>query len=255
MCIIMPKRKRSYSTKSRSSKKVKKFVKRRRIAPKLASRIKRVESLIRKTIESKHMDWTATPVNGEQIYAASPVSKLAFLRISSTGADENERVGDKVTLMSQRFMINLLKGDNDLNAAGTMVVKNDQQIRVLIVENLCYDPATDLAVTDVLERGSWATNQQLLFTSPYKLGARPTKRYRVLYDKVFHLHDMRPFVKIDFLKRYGTKNNPGKVLSYESDTSVFPSNHRLNCFVLSDYVTGTHPPLVTIDVRNKYRDS
>lgn len=251
----MPKRKRSYSTKSSSSKKVKKFVKRRRVAPKLASRIKRVESLIRKTIENKHMDWTATAVNGEQIYAASPVSKLAFLRISSTGPDENERIGDKVTLMSQRFMMNILKGDNHLNTAGTMVVKNDQQIRVLIVENLCYDPATDLAATDVLEYGDWTTNQQLVFTSPYKLGAQPTKRYRVLYDKVFHLHDARPFVKIDYTKKYGTKTNPGKVLSYESDSSVFPTNHRLNCFVISDYVTGAYPPVVTIDVRNRYRDS
>ena len=168
VCIIMPKRKRSYSTKSRSSKKVKKFVKRRRVAPKLASRIKRVESLIRKTIENKHMDFTATAANGEQIYAASPVSKLAFLRISSTGADENERIGDKVTLMSQRFMMNIKKGDNSIHTdpQGNDYLKaNNQQIRVLIVENLCYDPATDLSVNNVLESGNWATDQQLVFTS------------------------------------------------------------------------------------------
>lgn len=254
----MTKRKRSYSTKSRSSKKMKKFTKRRRVSPKLSSRIKRVESLIRKTIENKHMDFTATAANGEQIYAASPVSKLAFLRISSTGADENERIGDKVTLMSQRFMLNIKKGHNSLTThsnSPNWLKNNDQQIRVLIVENLCYDPASDLQTTDVLENGNWATDQQLVFTSPYKLGAHPTKRYRVLYDRVFHLHNSRPFVKIDFMKKYGTKNNPGKVLSYESDTSVFPTNHRLNCFVMSDYVTGSYPPLVTIDVRNRYRDS
>lgn len=253
----MPKRKRSSSVK-KSAKKFRKYVplfKPRRAVPKLASRVKRVEALLRKTMENKHMDYTATATNGEQIYAQSPVSKLAFIRVGPTSADEDGRVGDKITLMSQRFMMNLLKGENSFTTGTNPFVKNnDQQVRVLIVENIGYDSTTDLQLTDVLEHGDWTNDRHTVFTSPYKLGAQPTKRYRVLYDKVFHLHNQRPFVKIDFIKKYGTKTNPGKVLSFEGDTSVFPSNHRLNCFVISDYVTGSYPPLVTIDCRSRYKD-
>jgi len=251
----MPKRKlpASYTPKPGAKR-----LRKARLAAKkksLATRIKRVENLVNKTIENKHVDYQATTVNGDQIYAASPVSKLAFFRMSGTGAGESERVGDKVTLMSQRFMMNLLKGDNHLNSAGTMVVKNDQQVRVLIVENVGYDSSTDLALTDVLEYGSFGTDNNTVFTSPYKIGADSTKRYRVLYDKVFHLHDNRPFVKIDFMKRYGTKTNPGKVLNYELDTADFPNNHRINCFAISDYVSGSYPPTITMLCRNRYKDA
>lgn len=240
----MPKRKRTSSSTKKSVKRFRKAAKRSRRIPSMAARIKRVENLVNKTIENKHVDYQATTVNGDQIYAASPVGKLAFFRQDGTGPGEDERIGDKVTLMSQRFMMNLLKGG-----------MGDKQVRVLIVENIGYDAATDLQLTDVLEYGSWATDSNTVFTSPYKIGADATKRYRVLYDKVFHLHDQRPFVKIDFTKRYGTKTNPGKVLNFELDTADFPNNHRINAFAISDYVTGTHPPTITMLCRNRYKDA
>ena len=187
----------------------------------LASRVKRVENLVNKTIENKHVDYQATAVNGTQIYAGTPVEKLAFLRMDGTGANEDERVGDKITLMSQRFMMSLRKGTGS---------NNDQRVRLMIVENIGYDSATDLTVTDVLEYGAWDTDNITQFTSPYKLGADATKHYRVLYDKVFSLTDTKPYAKIDFTKRYGTKTNPGKVCSFELDTSDFPTNHRICAF-------------------------
>ena len=202
--------------------------------------------MVNKTIENKHVDFLATAPNGTQIYAASPVSKLAFLRMDGTGANEDERVGDKITLMSQRFMFSLLKG------AGST---NDQRVRVLIVENIGYDAATDLQLTDVLEYGSWTTDQLQVFTSPYKLGADATKHYRVLFDKVYSLHAFRPFVTIDYTKRYGTKTNPGKVCTFELDTSDFPTNHRICAFAISDYPTGTAPPVITMDCRSRYKDA
>lgn len=240
----MPKRSRPSGFKPKPGAK---RLRKARIAAKkksLATRIKRVENLVNKTIENKHVDFQATTVNGDQIYAASPVSKLAFFRQTGVGAGEDQRVGDKVTLMSQRFMMNLLKG-------GT----GDKQVRVLIVENVGYDSTTDLQLTDVLEYGLWSSDSNTVFTSPYKIGADSTKRYRVLYDKVFHLHDNRPFVKIDFMKRYGTKTNPGKVLNFEVDTADFPNNHRINAFAISDYATGTHPPTITMLCRNRYKDA
>lgn len=245
----MPKRKASASSSAGPSKRIKYTYKVYKSTgtntkpSKLSARIKRVENIINKTIENKHVDYQATTVNGDQIYAASPVEKLAFFRMSGTGAGESERVGDKVTLMSQRFLMNLKRGGQD------------NQVRVLIVENVGYDNATDLQVTDVLEYGLWSTDNNTVFTSPYKIGADATKRYRVLYDKVFHLHSQRPYVKIDFTKKYGTKTNPGKVCSYELDTSDFPNNHRINCFALSDYPTGVTPPTITMLCRNRYKDA
>jgi len=236
----MPKRKRDGTLRPYLKKK-RKVTRRRK--PSMAARIKRVENMINKTMENKHVDYQATTVNGDQIYAQSPMSKLAFFRMDGVGSGEDARVGDKVTLMSQRFMMNLKKGNNV-----------DQRVRILIVENVGYDSATDLQLTDVLEYGSWDTDNLTVMTSPYKLGADATKHYRVIYDKVHSLHDNRPYVKIDVTKRYGTKTNPGKVCSYELDTADFPSNHRLNVFAISDYVTGVAPPTLTILCRNRYKD-
>lgn len=218
---------------------------RRRTSRSMTTRIKRVESLIRKTIENKYSDHPATTLNGNQIYAASPVTELAFLRMTGTGADNNQRIGDKITLMSQRFMMNLKKGATP---------NLDQRVRILIVENLGYDNATDLDVPDVLEYGDWATANQTILTSPYKLGADATKRYRVMFDKVYSLTNDRPYVKIDVTKRYGTKSNPGKVCSYELPVSDFPNNHRINVFAISDYATGSFPPTITILTRSRYKD-
>ena len=218
----------------------------RRKPSNLADRIKRMENLVGKTIENKVVDYQATAVNGEQIYAASPVTKLAFFRMEGTGPNDDDRIGDKVTLMSQRFMFGLTKGSG---------AQNDQRVRVLIVENIGYDPATDLELTDVLEYGSWATDNVTVFTSPYKLGADATKRYRVLFDQVYSLHETRYYVKIDFTHRYGSKTNPGKVLNYELSTADFPNNHRICAFAISDYATGTAPPTITMLSRSKYKDA
>ena len=253
----MPKRKRASRSKPLSAYTSKRPMKRKKRIS-VAGRVKRVENLVNKTIENKHVDYQATSTPGDQIYAASPISKLAFIRMSGVGAGESLRVGDKVTLMSQRFMMNLIKGDNSIHtdaSGNSYVLNNDQQVRILIVQNVGFDSSTDLQLTDVLEYGLWSTDSNTVFTSPYKIGADSTKRYRVLYDKVFHLHNERPFAKVDFAKKYGTKTNPGKVLSYENDTADFPNNHRINVFAISDYVTGSYPPQLSILARSKYKDA
>lgn len=211
----------------------------------LVARVKRMENLVGKTIENKYVDYQATTVNGDQIYAGTPVSKLAFFRMTGTGPDDNERIGDKVTLMSQRWYMSLKKGS----------AVNDQRVRLMIVENVGYDSATDLDVPDVLEYGDWATHNRTILTSPYKLGADATKRYRIIFDKMYSLTSDRPYVKVDVTKRYGSKTNPGKVCSYELPLSDFPNNHRINVFAISDYPTGTSPPTITILCRNRYKDA
>lgn len=245
LLLTMPKRLRSGKTKKQTGP-AKRRPRRRRTGPSMQARIKRVENMINKTIENKYVDYQATTVNGDQIYAASPVTELAFFRMNGTGPDDNERIGDKVTLLSQRWMMNLKKGATP---------NLDQRVRLLIVQNIGYDSATDLDVPDVLEYGDWATHNQTILTSPYKIGADATKRYRVLFDKVYSLTNDRPYVKIDVTKKYGTRTNPGKVCSYELPLSDFPNNHRICVFALSDYVTGSFPPTLTILCRNRYKDA
>lgn len=208
------------------------------------ARISRVENIIRKTLEKKHTDWLATVAGGDAITNTSPVNKAAFFRIVDTGAGESKRVGNKVNLISQRFQCNLVKGG-----------PGDKIVRVLIVNNPNYESAATIAPADVLEYSSWSTDEFQIFTSPYKIGVDASKKYQVLYDRVFSLTDDRPYVKIDFMKRYGTKKNPGKVCDFEVDTSDFPTNHRVSMFALTDHTGGTNAPRITMFARNKYIDA
>lgn len=195
-------------------------------------------------MERKHTDWLATVVSGDVITNTSSVNKAAFFRIADTGTEENRRIGNKVTLLSQRFQCNLIKG-----GAG------DKIVRVLIVNNPNYESASTIDPEDVLEYWNWGTDGFHIFSSPYKIGADASKSYQVLYDKTFSLTDDRPYVKIDFTKRWGSKKSPGKVCHFELDTSDFPNNHRVSMFALTDHTGSTNAPRITMFARNKYIDA
>lgn len=248
----MPKRKRSYTPKP-SAKKMRKVFrqhKKRSMARMgLASRVKRVESVIKKTLEKKHTDWFPTAPLGDDITNTSPVNKAAFFRIADVGAGEQKRIGNKVTLLSQRFQLNLLKGG-----------PGDKIVRVLIVNNPNYESSATLNISDVLQYPTWSSGGVdvdgfNVFTSPYKIDVDASKSYQVLYDKTFSLTDNRPYRKIDFMKKYGTKTSPGKVCNFELDTSDFPTNHRVSIFALTDHTSGTNAPRITMLCRNKYIDA
>ena len=210
----------------------------------MSRRIKRVENLINKTIEKKHTDWLATTVDGDEITNVSPVNKAAFFRIADAGAGESKRVGNKVNLLSQRFQCNLVKGG-----------PGDKIVRVLIVNNPNYESSATIDPADVLEYSSWTTDGFQIFTSPYRIGADASKKYQVLYDRTFSLTDERPYYSIDFMKKYGSSKSPGKVCSFEVDTSDFPNNHRISMFALTDHTGSTNAPRITMFCRNKYVDA
>jgi len=246
----MPKRKR-YSSSKPGVKRFKKMVRRmggaRRTSSArmgLASRVKRVESVIKKTLEKKHTDYYPTAATGDPITNTASVDKAAFFRIADVGAGESKRVGNKVTLMSQRFMMNLVRG-----GAG------DKIVRILIVNNPNYESSSTLNISEVLQYSSWATDGFHTFTSPYKIDVDASKTYNVLYDKTFNLTGQRPYAKIDFTKKYGTKTSPGKVCSFEVDTSDFPTNHRISIFAITDHTGGTNAPRISMMCRNKYIDA
>ena len=76
-----------------------------------------------------------------------------------------------------------------------------------------------------------------------------------MYDRTFSLTDERPYYSIDFMKKYGSSKSPGKVCSFEVDTSDFPNNHRISMFSLTDHTGSTNAPRITMFCRNKYVDA
>jgi len=218
----------------------------RKISKALSSRVAKLENMVNKTMENKVVDYD----NGSTPTAVSTtgVTFLAFARNMQTGDEGDQRIGNKVTLMSQTFR-------GLIRAPSGVTDEAQNSVRLLIVENLGYTGLSDLSIEDVLQKGVFSVDGTQVFVSPYKTNAAENKRYRVHYDRVITLN------KTDkgyyyFKKRisYGTKNNPGKVLSFATSTSSFPNNHRLCMFCVSDSSLANHPDL-TWNVRNIFKDS
>lgn len=222
--------------------------KNRKVSSKIASRVQALESMLNKTMENKVQNFYNVPAGTPQPCSTTGLTYLAFARNLTTGDEGDQRIGNKVTLMSQTF--------NGVIRAPTGVTdENQNQVRLLIVENVGFTGATDLSLEDVLEKGNFAVDGAHVFISPYKTNASITKRYKVHMDRVITLN------KTDkgyyhFKKRisYGTKSNPGKVLTFASPLDQFPNNHRLCLFCISDSAVASHPDLL-FSVRNKYKDA
>lgn len=214
---------------------------------KMNSRITKLENQLKKTIEVKINDFRPTgfaPVN----VTDAGLTYLAFARNLSQGEDSDQRVGNKICLLSQTFrgMVRSPAGPLD---------EQQNNVRILLVENVGYTGVTDLQLTDVLEYGDFGLYGTQVLVSPYKLKVPTTKKYRVLMDKVITMN------KTDngnyhFSKKitYGTKNDRGKILTFGDATDTFPNNHRLVFFAISDSNAANHPDL-TLNVRNRYKDA
>lgn len=218
----------------------------KRVNTKLQSRVKALENMVSKTMENKVVDYTSgsTPTG----ISTAGLTYLAFARNLQTGDEGDQRIGNKITLMSQTFR-------GVIRAPSGVADEQQNQVRVLIVENLGYTGLSDLALNDVLQDGTFAIGGEQVFISPYKTNASENKRYRVHYDKVITLNktDKGYF---HFKKRisYGTKKNPGKVLTFAGPLESFPNNHRMCMFFISDSGLANHPD-VAWNVRNIYKDS
>lgn len=218
----------------------------RKMSTKLAGRVRKLETMVGKTLENKVKDID----NGSIPDAVSTSGYVfrAFLKDISGGADNDDRVGDKITLMSQTFR-------GVIRAPSGIADEQQNQVRLLIVENIGWSGLTDLDLTDVLQKGNFALQGEQVFISPYKTAANENKRYRVHYDKVIKLNktDKGYF---HFKKRiaYGTKNNRGKVVTFSGPLSVYPNNHRMCLFCISDSGVTNHPDIAW-QVRNIYKDA
>jgi hypothetical protein len=219
---------------------------RKSVSNNLAGRVSKLENMLNKTLENKISDFRPTgfaPVNVTSL----GLTYLAFARNFLSGPDSDERVGNKVTLMSLTF-----RGELRAPASGN---EQHNQIRLIICENIGFTGATDLALSDVLEYSDFSTYGTQVFVSPYKTKVEATKRYRIIMDNIITLNQTtKGYYHFKKKVSYGTKNNRGKVLTFESPTDPFPNNHRLVMFAISDSTSAGHPDL-TLNVRNVYKDA
>ena len=203
------------------------------------------KKFIQKTIEMKqvnyHQNSTSLPSTG--------FSAGSFLQIQ-TGAEDGttlgsaSRIGNSITLMRQQICMNIVASPTDTY----------NQVRVIVAESVDGNQA--LAVTDILEYGSYTLYGANVFSSPYTTKTSTNKRYKIHLDKSFELAGVptkggKSSRVIKKMVRYGKS---GKEIEYAGAGNLNPNNHRLSIFILTDSVSATHPVL-HYSVRSSYKDA
>ena len=152
------------------------------------------------------------------------------------GTQNNERIGDSVSLMHHAVTMTLRRQDSS------------NVVRII----WAYTPSTTaLSISDVLEYGNYTTYSNQVFSSPYKRKS-PTAEttYKVLFDKVYKFgtdddvicdkYNLVPFKK------------PRK-MSFNSVGQVMPENYQLQILAISDSTASGHPTISYV-CRTKYYD-
>lgn len=220
---------------------VKKFTKKKvRKDKKQDSRIKKLESFVYKTIENKQVNFTQSL----NISSAGTYS-YPFIQLTQGTGDGNampsaSRIGNSITLMSQRFDANLIGETAQWN-----------QIRVLLVESV--DGATALQLSDVLEYSNYALNGDLVFVSPYTTKTSTNKRYKVHMDRLVELHGTGDAGKATAQLHKVIRWKNGKVLKFD-DNNAGVTNHLMHLFCISDSASVSHPT-IKYNVRSTYKDA
>lgn len=223
----------------------KKQVKRRNIDSKQNSRIKKLESLVLKTIENKQVNYHAN----SQSISTGGFNAGSFLALTCGAEDgaslgDPARIGNTITLMNQRFNMNFTASSTD----------SYNQIRVLLVESL--DGNEPISMTDVLQYGSYTLYGNLVFASPYTTKTNTNRRYKVHMDKSFIISGLATKGGVPPAKviKHNIKYKDGKLVEYEGPGNVNPTNHRITLLAVSDSVTATHPQL-DYSSRSTYKDA
>ena len=209
------------------------------------SRIKKLESLVLKTMENKQVNYHAT----NQSITSAGYETGSFLR-TATGAQDGTnlgdpaRIGNSITLMNQKVCMNFTASATDTY----------NQIRVLLVES--KDGNAPLSLQDVLEYGSYTLYGSLVFASPYTTKTNTNRRYKVHMDKSFVLSGLptkggAPPSKVI---KHNIKYKNGKVIEFEGAGAVNPTNHRLTMLIISDSVSASHP-ILDYSTRSTFKDA
>jgi len=229
----MPKRrskgKRSYANKSKDKKQ--------------DSRIKSLEKFVYKTIENKQIN-----ISNFTNVSTTNYQYGAFLQVlqgpeDGTGISpsmSNARIGNNVTLMSQRFRFML-----HIPLAGDLF----NQCRIMLVESV--DGSQPLTLTDVLYEGDYSIHGNKVFTSQYATKTQTNKRYKIHFDKNVCLNRYQNNV---ITWKYNVNYKGGKVIEFNDNLSALPNNHRMTILAVSDSGSVLHPVL-TWSARSIYKDA
>lgn len=224
----MPKGKKTFRKKTSKDKKQDK-------------RLKNLESFVYKTIENKQSNYSVTNQN----ITSSGYNNYGFLKLQ-TGANDGlgygdpARIGNSVTLMRQQF---------DMNISLRSPADDFNQVRVIIAEAL--EGTQILDIENVLRYTPHSVVGNLLFCSPYTTRTETNQRYKIHYDK--HI-TLSPYNKTAVNLKHVVKYKGGKVLDFDGPNNDFPTNHRMNIFILGDSTAVQHPRF-DLAVRSTYKDA
>ena len=120
-------------------------------------RLKDLESMVYKTFENKQVNYQTTNAN----LTTTWYETNRFISLGGGVADGDDygslaRIGNSITLMSQRCSFNIKKrtGADEFN-----------QIQIILVESV--EGTQTLSASDVLLYSDYSTHGDLLFASPY----------------------------------------------------------------------------------------
>jgi len=194
-------------------------------------RIKKLEDLVLNAINWKTKDTKGLDASiANSGYQNYPMFALA------KGTGDNNRKGDSCSLKYSTLHLSLTRGDTS------------NIIRVLIVKT---PSSTFAGLSDVLEYHNYATDGDLVFSSPYQVTASNNEQsYKVMYDQVFQLKgDMSTVVKKIKLKL----PKKGVECEFVGDSIISPTNFNLSLLMISDSTASPHPKANYV-MRHKFID-
>lgn len=204
-------------------------------------RLKKLESFVFKTMENKQVNYRQDLSISSSGTATYPFISLRQGVEDGSQYPSDARIGNSITLMSQRM---------DMNIIGETATFN--QIRVILCESV--DGSTSLALSDILEYSNYALHGDMVFVSPYTTKTSTNKRYKIHLDRLVEVHGTgdagKATAQIRKVIKYG---KTGKVVTFD-DNSVNANNHKLQLFCISDSSAVGHPT-AKYNVRSTYKDA
>ena len=222
--------KRSYAKKSKDKKQ--------------DVRIKSLEKFVYKTIENKQQNYRQDLSVSSAGTATYPFLSLRQGVEDGDAYPGDARIGNSITLMSQRL---------DLNLIGETATFN--QIRVILAESV--DGNTSLGLGDILQYSNYSVDQDMVFVSPYTTKTTTNKRYKIHMDRLVELHGTgdagKSTAQIHKVIRYREGGSPGKIVNFD-ENNPNATNHKLQLFMISDSAAAGHPS-AKYNMRSTYKDA
>ncbi len=207
-------------------------------------RIKSLEKFVYKTMENKQVNYRqdlSISSSGTYTY---PFLSLAQGVEDGDAYSSNARIGNSVTLMSQRLDMNIIGETGTFN-----------QIRVILAESV--DGSSSLALSDILEYSNYSLQGDMVFVSPYTTKTSTNKRYKIHLDRLVEVHGTgdagKATAQIHKVIKYRQGGSPGKVVNFD-DNALQPTNHKLQLFCISDSTAVGHPS-ASYNIRSTFKDA